>query len=257
MRLNANFSERVVIRPDDYAWVSSPMPGVERMMLDRVGDEVARATSLVRYQPGSKFSPHVHGGGEEFFVLEGEFADEHGRYPAGHYLRNPIGTAHAPRVGPEGALIFVKLHQFDDGDSDQKVIDTRAREWLPGLVEGLSAMPLHEYSNGRDAEHVALVRWAPHTRFQPHRHWGGEEIMVLEGVFRDEHGEYPAGSWIRNSDQSRHTPYTRDEGALIYVKVGHLAPETTYGERDADEMVGGHEAALKLGSALSTVESDF
>lgn len=224
MKLNADFSQRAVVRPDDYEWTPSPTPGVERMMLDRIGDEVARATSLVRYAPDSAFPEHRHGGGEEIFVLEGEFADEHGRYPAGHYLRNPIGTAHAPRVGPEGALIFVKLHQFDGGDREQKVIDTRAREWLPGLVEGLSVMPLHEYSNGRDAEHVALVRWAPHTQFQPHRHWGGEEILVLDGVFRDEHGEYPAGSWLRSPHLSAHTPWTGEEGALIYVKTGHLLP---------------------------------
>ena len=96
MRLNADFSKRVVIRPDDYEWVASPMPGVERMMLDRIGDEVARATSLVRYAPNSRFSAHVHGGGEEFLVLEGTFADEHGQYPAGTYIRNPIGTGHTP-----------------------------------------------------------------------------------------------------------------------------------------------------------------
>ena len=75
MRLNADFSASVIVRPEDYEWVDSPMPGVERMMLDRIGDEVARATSLVRYAPGSTFSPHVHTGGEEFLVLEGEFAD--------------------------------------------------------------------------------------------------------------------------------------------------------------------------------------
>ena len=77
MHLNADFSERVVIRPADYQWVASPMPGVERMMLDRIGDELARATSLVRYAPGSVFSEHVHTGGEEFLVLEGEFGDDH------------------------------------------------------------------------------------------------------------------------------------------------------------------------------------
>jgi anti-sigma factor ChrR (cupin superfamily) len=218
MRLHANFSERVVIRPDDYAWVPSPMPGVERMMLDRVGDEVARATSLVRYQPGSTFSPHVHSGGEEFFVLEGEFGDEHGLYPTGTYVRNPIGTRHTPRVGDRGCSIFVKLHQFEKADQQPVNLDTNEAEWLPGLVPGLTVMPLHEYGT----EHVALVKWAPNTEFQPHTHWGGEEILVLEGCFHDEHGEYPAGSWIRNPDQSRHTPYTRDEGALIYVKVGHL-----------------------------------
>ena len=218
MRLNADFSKRAVIRPQDYEWVDSPMPGVERMMLDRIGDEVARATSLVRYAPNSKFSAHVHGGGEEFLVLEGTFADEHRQYPAGTYVRNPIGTEHTPSIGDDGCLIFVKLHQFDENDRQAVVVDTRDTEWLPGLVPGLTVMSLHEY----ESEHVALVKWAPHTEFQSHTHWGGEEIFVIEGCFFDEHGEYPAGSWIRSPDQSRHEPYTREEGALIYVKTGHL-----------------------------------
>jgi len=219
VRLNADFSARVVVRPGDYKWVDSPMPGVERMMLDRVGDEVARATSLVRYAPDSTFSQHVHGGGEEFFVLEGEFGDEHRTYPVGTYVRNPIGTAHSPKVGAPGCVIFVKLQQFDQQDQSQLVIDTRDSDWLPGLVPGLEVLSLHEYKR----EHVALVRWAPDTTFKPHVHWGGEEIFVIDGKFFDEHGEYPAGSWIRSPHQSKHSPYTRDEGALIYVKVGHLA----------------------------------
>jgi anti-sigma factor ChrR (cupin superfamily) len=218
VRLNADFSARVVIRPEDYLWVDSPMPGVERMMLDRIGDEVARATSLVRYAPNSTFSRHVHGGGEEFFVLEGEFGDEHRSYPAGTYVRNPIGTAHSPRVGEQGCLIFVKLHQFDRDDQLHVTVDTINAGWSPGLVPGLEVMSLHEY----EGEHVALVKWAPDTEFKPHTHWGGEEILVISGAFHDEHGEYPAGSWIRSPHQSVHSPYTRGEGALIYVKVGHL-----------------------------------
>ena len=218
MRLNADFSKSAVIRPVDYTWVESPMPGVERMMLDRVGDEVARATSLVRYAPNSEFSQHVHSGGEEFFVLEGEFADEHRTYPVGSYVRNPIGTAHSPSVGEQGCVIFVKLQQFDPGDQSQFVIDTRKQQWSPGLIPGLEVMSLHQY----EREQVALVKWAPHTEFNEHTHWGGEEILVIEGTFFDEHGEYPAGTWIRSPHQSRHKPYTRDDGALIYVKVGHL-----------------------------------
>jgi len=218
MRLNADFSKRAVIRPADYQWVASPMPGVERMMLDRVGDEVARATSLVRYAPDSTFSRHVHGGGEEFFVLEGEFGDEHNVYPAGTYVRNPIGTAHSPRVGAQGCTIFVKLQQFEEQDQTQLVIDTNDVVWSPGLVPGLEVISLHEY----ESEHVALVKWAPNTMFKAHTHWGGEEIFVISGEFHDEHGAYPAGSWIRNPHKSKHTPFTRDEGALIYVKVGHL-----------------------------------
>ena len=218
MRLNADFDQRVVVRPDDYDWVPSPAPGVTRMMLDRIGDEVARATSLVRYEANSRFPRHTHGGGEEFLVLEGVFADEDGRYGVGSYIRNPIGTAHTPSIGPEGALIFVKLHQFSKADSKQKVIDTLRGEWQPGLVEGLSVMPLHTFEN----ENVALVRWAPNTQFSSHQHWGGEEIFVIEGTFYDEHGAYPAGSWLRSPHGSSHEPYTKEDGALIFVKTGHL-----------------------------------
>ena len=218
MRLNADFDQRVVIRPDDYNWVDSPMPGVERMMLDRIGDEVARATSLVRYAPNSSFSSHEHSGGEEFFVLEGVFSDEHNDYPAGTYVRNPIGTSHTPKIGDEGATIFVKLHQFSDNDREQKTIDTTSADWQPGLVDGLKVLSLHQF----EKESVALVRWAPNTQFNPHNHWGGEEILVLEGTFYDEHGSYPKGSWIRSPHLSQHTPFTKEDGALIYVKVGHL-----------------------------------
>ena len=221
MRLHADFDRAVVIRPDQYQWSASPMPGVERMMLDRIGDEVARATSIVRYEPNTTFSQHRHDGGEEIFVLEGVFSDEHGAYPAGTYLRNPIGTAHTPVVGDQGATIFVKLHQFDLEDQDQKAINTKQSIWRPGLVNGLSVLPLHQHKH----ESVALVRWAPNTQFNPHRHWGGEEIFVLEGTFYDEHGVYPAGSWMRSPHLSQQRPFTKEDGALIYVKTGHLHGE--------------------------------
>lgn len=218
MRLNADFSKRIVVRSDDYEWSDSPMVGVERMMLDRIGDEVARATSLVRYAPDSVFSPHMHGGGEEFLVLDGVFGDEHQKYPKGFYVRNPIGSSHSPSVGSEGCTIFVKLHQFDAQDQSSVIVDTTATEWSPGLVDGLTVLPLH----GFGSEQVALVRWAPNTVFASHVHRGGEEVFVIDGTFFDEHGEYPAGSWIRSPDQSRHSPFTKKQGALIYVKVGHL-----------------------------------
>jgi len=222
VRLNADFSERAVVRPEDYRWVDSPTPGVERMMFDRIGDEVARATSLVRFPPNSTFPPHVHGGGEEFFVLEGAFGDEHQMYPAGTYVRNPIGTSHSPRVGDEGCLIFVKLHQFDKEDDASVIIDTRAAEWPERYEPGLELMPLHQF---RD-ENVVLIRWAPNTPFKGHTHHGGEEVFVIEGCFCDEYGDYPAGTWLRNPDQSSHNAFTRDEGALLYLKAGHLPVST-------------------------------
>ena len=121
MDINADFSVRASAHAHSNAWIPSPMAGVERKMLDRIGDEVARATTIVRYAPGSHFSPHVHTGGEEFLVLEGVFQDEHGDFPVGSYVRNPPTTRHTPGSEP-GCTILVKLWQFDlDDRTDVKL----------------------------------------------------------------------------------------------------------------------------------------
>ena len=218
MHLNADFTERAVVTPSDYRWVDSPIAGVERMMLDRIGDEVARATSIVRYAPNSEFPEHTHGGGEEILVLDGEFADDHGSYPTGFYVRNPIGTKHAPKVGPAGSTILVKLHQFDPADTEHVVIDTNAASWQAGPIDGIDILPLHRHGS----EQVSLARWAANTRIPAHPHEGGEEVFVIRGCYYDELGEYPAGSWVRSPHGSRHEPYTGDEDTLVYLKTGHL-----------------------------------
>ena len=220
MNMNDDFSVRIVSRAADATWMPSPLTGVDRRMLDRVGDEVARATSIVRYAPGSHFDRHVHGGGEEILVLEGVFSDESGDHPAGTYLRNPPGSAHSP-FSRDGCLLFVKLRQFASGDLANVRLSTRTTPWRPGLVPGLSVMQLHSH----DGIDTALVRWAPNTRFNAHLHPGGEEVLVLDGVFRDEGGDYPVGTWLRSPRWSRHAPFTGPEGALIYVKVGHLGAD--------------------------------
>lgn len=220
MNLNDDFSQRVVSHARDAEWETSPHDGVVRRRLDRVGAEVARATSIVRYAPGASFGRHLHGGGEEILVLEGVLSDEQGDSPAGTYLRHPPGSSHAP-FSREGCLIFVKLWQFSSRDTEVLRVDTRQTAWRPGMVPGLSVMPLHSF----DGVSTALVRWAPNTRFNPHSHPGGEEILVLEGLFQDEAGDYPAMTWLRSPCWSQHTPFTGPEGALIYVKVGHLGAE--------------------------------
>ena len=216
MDLHADLNRRVVLDTQALPWSPSPMAGVERRLLDRRGDEVARATSIVRYAPGSRFARHVHHGGEEILVLEGTFCDEHGDYGAGTYLRNPPGSSHAP-FSVQGCTILVKLQQMHPLDQQRLVNDTISSGWVPGLVPGLQVLPLHAFGS----EYVALVRWAPGTVFQPHGHPGGEEILVLEGVFQDEHGSYPAGSWLRNPPGSAHRPWSK-VGCTIWVKTGHL-----------------------------------
>ena len=215
MELHSDYSQRVVINHHDLPWAASPETGVHRRMLERQGDEVAKATSIVRYEPGSRFHKHAHDLGEEIFVLEGIFSDETGDYPAGSYMMNPPGSAHAP-FSESGCTLFVKLRHLGPDQVEREVIHTTTSAWYQGLVDGLNVMPLMQQGSGS-----TLVRWAPQTYFNPHRHYGGEEIFVVDGVFEDEHGRYPKGTWIRNPHMSLHKPFSK-EGCTIFVKTGHL-----------------------------------
>ncbi|MCF6452849.1 cupin domain-containing protein [Vibrio sp. MMG022] len=216
--LNMDFSQRLVINTAQQDWIASPALGVWRKPLEREAKESGHTTSVVRYEPNSQFSTHPHPYGEEILVLEGVFSDEHGDYPAGAYLRNPPGSQHAP-FSKDGCVILVKLNQFDPNDLETVRINTNQTEWLPG-IGGLEVMPLHNFEH----EHVALVKWPKGEKFQPHRHFGGEEIFVLSGEFNDELGHYPQHTWLRNPHMSEHFPFV-DQETIIWVKTGHLPVE--------------------------------
>lgn len=220
MQIHSDLRQRIVLTPAQQQWVNSPMPGVSRIMLERAGAETARATSLVRYAPGAGYHPHTHGGGEEILVLSGVFSDEHGDYPAGTYLRNPPGSSHTP-YSAQGCDLLVKLWQFHPTDQQQLVLHCHQSNFVAGLEPGSTVLPLHQHHGVQ----TALVRWAPHTRFNQHLHAAGEEILVLQGLFCDEYGEYPALSWIRSPVDSQRQPYTKAEGALMYVKTGFIGAD--------------------------------
>lgn len=213
--LNMDFTQRLVIHSQDIDWLASPAVGVWRKPFEREAKEAGYTTSIVKYNANSAFKAHPHPMGEEILVLEGVFSDEEGDYPAGTYLRNPPNSSHAP-FSKEGCIIFVKLNQFDQRDDKEVRINTNEYNWLPG-IGGLKVMPLHEYQH----EHVALVKWPKGEKFQPHTHFGGEEILVLTGTFQDEHGLYPKGTWIRSPHMSNHCPSV-EEDTIIWVKTGHL-----------------------------------
>jgi anti-sigma factor ChrR (cupin superfamily) len=213
--LNMDFTRKIVIETAQQDWVPSPMPGVMRKLLAREDAERGHATSIVRYEPGASFSAHDHPLGEEILVLEGVFSDETGDYPAGTYFRNPEGFRHAP-FSNEGCVLLVKLHQFQSDDTQHVVVDTHSEPFQPGSGN-LQVLPLHQHGT----EQVALVRWPVGERFQAHTHFGGEEIYVISGEFKDEHGSYPEGTWIRSPHLSKHSPFVEKE-TLIWVKVGHL-----------------------------------
>lgn len=214
-QLNMDFTRKVVIDSNSLPWIASPKPDVLRKPLARERREGGHATSIVKYLPGASFPVHQHLGGEEIYVLEGTFSDEKGDYPAGTYLRNPSSSQHAP-FSKGGCLLFVKLHQFKSQDLSAVVLNTNKQPWRQGYGN-LQVMPLHQY----ETENVALVKWPAGEVFQPHTHFGGEEILVLSGTFRDEHGSYPSGTWIRSPHLSSHTPFV-DEETIILVKTGHL-----------------------------------
>jgi ChrR Cupin-like domain len=217
MELNADFSRRVVVRAARLPWVASPMAGVERRMLDRIGDEVARATSIVRYVPDSHFSPHTHGGGEEFLVLEGVFQDEHSDFPAGSYVRNPPTSHHTPGSA-QGCILFVKLWQFDPADRTQVLLNTGTMPYQPATGRpGVEVIPL--FSDSR--EDVRLERWAPGaaiTMTVP----GGAEVLVRDGDFYEGGEHFEAQSWLRLPAGSSLAAEAGPEGCKVWVKTGHL-----------------------------------
>ncbi len=222
MNLNADFAARAAVHAARIDWVPSPVHGVDRRMLDRVGDEVARATSIVRYAPRSQFSPHTHGGGEEFLVLDGVFQDEHGSFPAGSYIRNPPTSRHTPGSEP-GCTIFVKLWQFDPDDRTQVRVQTHTLTFTPGGCAGVEVMPLFKAAH----ERVRLERWAPRATVDVATP-GGLEVLVLDGNFAESGELFQLHSWLRLPPGGRLRAAAGDAGCRVWVKTGHLERQPSF-----------------------------
>jgi anti-sigma factor ChrR (cupin superfamily) len=201
-RLNDDLGQPAIRHGAALPWVTSPQPGVERLPLYRVGGEHARATSLVRYAPGSRFTAHSHPGGEEFLVLQGTFEDEHGRYPAGTYVRNPPGSRHAPGSA-EGCVIFVRLRQFPEHDRQQVVVPARPAD----------GQPLFESPD----EKVWL------QAIEPGGHWRqanprGLEVLVLQGWMTLQEQRLHPLSWLRLPPGMQLSGVAGTRGARLWIK---------------------------------------
>lgn len=209
MKINADFTKRVIVHADQTKWQASPMKGVRRKMFDRIGDEVARATSLVRYDPNSHFSPHVHTGGEEFVVLEGTFQDEHRDYPVGSYVRNPPESKHTPS-SESGCLMFVKLWQFDLTDRTHihlNIHDTQSSNVVP-LFQDVR-------------ENVRFEVWEENAVITIDTS-GGAEVFVLEGTVSHDGDTLRLYSWLRLPIGANETLVPGVNGARVWIKTGHL-----------------------------------
>ncbi len=219
LMLNMDFDKRVLIATRALEWQNSPKPGVLRKPLAREEAERGHATSIVRYEPGAQFHAHNHPLGEEILVLEGTFSDETGDYHAGCYFRNPEGFRHAP-FSKEGALILVKLHQFQEEDDAHVVIQTDIANWKENS-RGVEVLPLHTFKR----EHVTLERWPAGTQSTRPFAGGGEELFVMSGALEDALGVYPAGTWLRNpvtGGDPGDIACTVAEETVFWRKTGHL-----------------------------------
>lgn len=219
LQINADRSQRALVHGAQLPWVGSPESGVDRRMLEREGDEVAMASSIVRYGPGRSFPTHTHGLGEEFVVLEGVFSDGEGDYQAGTYVRNPPGSKHAP-FSRDGCVIFVKLRQMRVGDTALIRAYPADRRWVPGDSAGHERALLHV--DGDVSVH--LERAAPGTRVPALSRRGGQEIFVLSGALQMSEVDgavLEAWSWLRDPGE-RQSGFVSERGALWWVKRGHL-----------------------------------
>jgi quercetin dioxygenase-like cupin family protein len=217
--IHADRKALALVDGESLPWIASPERGIDRRMLERVGDEVAIATSIVRYAAGTRFPSHVHAQGEEFLVLSGTFSDQYGDYPAGTYVRNPPGSAHAPH-SDTGCVIFVKLRQMaaDERETVRNFPASRSR--VTNLIDGIEESPL--YCNG--GQDVALLRLYAGTSLPAREVPRGEELFIVDGAIELLDAP-PArlGTWgWRRSAVSRQPALRTSEGALLWVKRGHL-----------------------------------
>jgi anti-sigma factor ChrR (cupin superfamily) len=206
------------------AWAPSPSGAVWRKRVHLVGPpESGQVTSVVRYEPRSRFPAHDHPEGEEILVLEGVFSDEHGDWPAGTYLLNPEGFRHAPFSEP-GCVLFVKLRQFPGRERQHVVLDTAKLPWAASATRDVSLKTLYRQPGFSDV--TRLERWAPGADLGATSYEQGAEFFVLDGEFADEAGTYAEGFWLRLPAGCLHHPRS-ERGCTLYVKRAGLPYLTT------------------------------
>lgn len=210
MDQNTDHSERIVVD------ATSVLQGQGAVSLERQGQGDRAQITVVAHAAGEVW---MHTGEQlcELLVLQGALLIGEDSFGPQSYVRLLPGQALDLKT-QTGCVLYENRRDWTEAEEGSFALAGDRMDWRQGMVPGLKVTSLHEGLT----KHTALVRWAPDTRFNPHTHVGGEEILVLAGVFRDEHGAYPAGTWIRSPHMSHHRPFTEAEGATILVKVGHL-----------------------------------
>ena len=89
------------------------LPGQGNLRVMPLHEFGTESVALVHFPAGERFHRHTHVGGEEIFVLSGEFRDEYGRYPTGTWLRSPHMSQHTPFV-EQDTVIWVKTGHLSE-----------------------------------------------------------------------------------------------------------------------------------------------
>lgn len=106
-----------------------------------------------------------------------------------------------------------------NGDLTSRVaVDANCLPWTASPSRTVSRRRLHLVGPPESGQVTSVVRYERGSSFPLHDHPQGEEILVLEGVFSDEHGDWPAGTYLLNPEGFRHAPFSR-EGCLLFVKL--------------------------------------
>jgi len=222
--INSDISRKVVVDINSMEWQASPSSSVWRKRLHLTGEpESGQVTSIVRYDKASNFHEHEHPGGEEIFVLEGTFSDEHGDWPSGTYLLNPEGFIHKP-YSMDGCTIFVKLRQYSGGNRKHIALRTEQMNWELSPNEGISFK--HLYSEKNFPEEIRLEKWSAGASRGKVLYPGGAEILIIKGNLEDEQGRYNELFWLRYPAGAIHTPFS-ESGCEIYIKTVGLAPNSS------------------------------
>lgn len=110
-----------------------------------------------------------------------------------------------------------------NGDlSIRVVVDTTQMEWVSSPSGSVWRKRVHLVGPPESGQVTSVVRYEPHSTFPAHDHPDGEEILVLDGVFCDEHGNWPAGTYLLNPEGFRHTPFS-EIGCTLFVKLRQFA----------------------------------
>ncbi|HLO48115.1 MAG TPA: cupin domain-containing protein [Kamptonema sp.] len=215
-QIHNNLFQRSAVLPTTLTWHQTTFTGIWFGCFesdDRVQEHPV--TMLTRFDPGGFFPLHGHPGGEEILVLQGNFADETGVYPPGSFLLNPEGFTHRP-YSDEGCLSFVKLRQYGGKNRQQVKTNIYESAWQFGVIPQIEVKPLYQQIDF--PEKVWVERWQPGTALSNVVESEVKEIFVIEGIWSDELGDYPTGSWLRYPPNCPYHPSSAT-GCTIYVKA--------------------------------------